>query len=76
MHPLINDLSSFRDTELETKISQLTNHYYSSSNPQVKQQLIMLIDSYRDELSSRRTKELERSMANKNKDIDKLINIS
>ena len=42
MHPLIDDLSSFRDTELETKISQLTNHYYSSSNPQVKQQLIML----------------------------------
>lgn len=76
MHPLINDLSSLKEGELENKINELTRKYFSTRNFELQQQISMVIDSYKEELSKRRQAEYEKLMQTRNKDLDKLINVN
>jgi hypothetical protein len=74
MHPLMEDLSEIKDAELETKISSLTQKYFMTHNPEVRQQMIMVLDSLNQEMSKRRQAALAKIMANK--DLDKLVKVS
>ena len=42
MHPLVNNLSQLKDSELESKIQELTRKYFSTSNFQVQTQIAMI----------------------------------
>ena len=76
MHPLIDDLSSLKDSEIESKMSDLTRKYFLTNNPEVQHQISMVLDSYRTEMSKRQAIAYEKMMSNaRNKDIDKLINV-
>jgi hypothetical protein len=76
MHPLVNNLESLKDGELENKINELSRKYFSTHNFELQQQISMVIDSYREELAKRRQAEYEKLMQTRNKDLDKLINVS
>jgi hypothetical protein len=76
MHPLINDLTSLKDVELEAKINDLTKKYFVSHNPAVQQQVIMILESYKEELAKRQRDAYEKMVSSRNKDLDKLINVS
>ena len=39
MHPLIDDLSKLKDSELEAKINDLTRKYFMVRNPGVQAQI-------------------------------------
>lgn len=75
MHPLVGDLSHFKDSELEDKTNELTRKYFSTSNPEVQYQISMVLDSYKNELNNRRQREYEKMMNSRNKDLDKLIKV-
>lgn len=75
MHPLINDLSNIKDSELELKISELTRKYFSSYNPSVQSQIVMILESYKEELGRRQQLAYEKMMNTRNKDLDKLIKV-
>lgn len=75
MHPLIGDLSSLKDSELEAKVNELTRKYFSTYNTDVREQMVMALDTYKEELSNRRQREYEKMMQSRNKDLDKLINV-
>lgn len=56
MHPFINDLSEKSLEELQTTITKLTgnlNYVYRTQNHAMIQQLHMVIDSYKAEVSKR-----------------------
>jgi flavorubredoxin len=74
MHPLAGDLSQLKDAELETKVSDLTKKYFMTNNFLVRDQIAGLLDSYKEELSNRRSAALKRLMDNKS--LDKLVNVS
>jgi len=74
MHPLAGNLSEIKDQELENKIFDLTKKYFMTVNPEVRQQMSMLLDSYNEELKKRRNANLAKIMANK--DLDKLVKVS
>jgi len=76
MHPLAGDMSSLKDGELETKVSELTKKYFMTSNPGIKSQIATLLENYRNELSTRRSAEWKKMIENRDKGLDKLINIS
>jgi len=76
MHPLISDLAALKDAELEHKLSDLTKKYFQTSNPGLQQQISSVIDSYREELATRKRADWEKMMENRDKGLDKLINIS
>lgn len=76
MHPLAGDMSSLKDSELETKVSELTKKYFMTSNPGIKSQIATLLENYRNELTTRRSAEWQKMVENRDKGLDKLVNIS
>lgn len=75
MHPLVSDLSGLKTAELENKISDLTRKYFTSPNPDVRQQIVMILETYKEELARRQLEEYNKMMNSRNKDLDKLINV-
>lgn len=76
MHPLVGDLTPIKDSELELKISELTRKYFSTGNFELQQQIAMVLDTYKAELAKRQTAAYNKMMNTRNKDLDKLINVS
>lgn len=76
MHPLVDDLSALKDSEVEAKISELTRKYFASQNFEVRNQISMLLDTYREEMAKRQQAAYEKMMSNRNKDLDKLIKVN
>ena len=76
MHPLVYDLSKLKDSEIESKILDLSKKYWQSSNPSVRDQISMLLDSYNEELRTRRSKLWQQQQENNDKGLDTLINVN
>jgi hypothetical protein len=76
MHPLVEDLAALKDAELENKINDLTRKYFQTHNFDLQQQVGLLLNTYREEMANRRRIEYEKMMNNRDKGLDKLINVS
>jgi hypothetical protein len=76
MHPLVENLSHLKDSEVEQKISNLTGKYFAASNPAVRQQIIMILETYKEEQGRRQRAAYEKMMQSRDKGLDKLININ
>ncbi len=75
MHPLIDDLSDIRDDALNSRISDLTNKFFMTANPDVKYQIQTILEIYKEEYYIRKQKELEETLKRVDKSIEKLINV-
>ena len=75
MHPLVTSLADIKDADLEAKIGDLTKKYFMTHNVDVRHQMAMLLDSYKEELNARRAAALDKMMNSRDKSLDKLINI-
>ena len=75
MHPLAEDFSQLKDAEIETRVSELSKKYWQSSNPSIQNQISMFLDLYNEELKSRRAKMWQQQYQNRDKGLDKLINV-
>ena len=75
MHPLVGDLSGLKDAELESKINELSKKYFATANVDIRQQIVMVLDTYKSELGNRRQREYEKMMQSRDKNLDKLINV-
>lgn len=74
-HPHIGDLSNLTDTEVEGKINDLSKKYFRVPDPNMKNQIIVILDIYKAELTSRRAAQWKKEYQRRNKDLDSLINI-
>ena len=72
LHPFTKDLSTLSDKQLDETLSDLTKKYFMTRNPEAKDQIQLMINSYKLEMSERSIK----SRLNVNKGLDKLIDIS
>jgi len=75
MNALEVDLSTLSDSELESKLQELSKKYFMAQrlgNHQLLTQIATFVNMYRDELSQRyRTKILKQD----DRDLDQLINV-
>lgn len=76
MHPLIENLSNLKDLELESKINELSKKYFMTNNSNIKEQIVSILESYKEELNRRRQEEWQKATENTSKGLDKLININ
>lgn len=76
MHPLVENLNTLKDSELETKILDLSKKYWQARNPEVQSQIILLLDMHNEELKNRRAKIWQQQYQNRDKGLDKLINVN
>jgi hypothetical protein len=77
MHPGITDLSQLSDLQLEEKLYKLNRYYFLTDNPSLRQQMLLVMDTYKVELDERRTAaKIKQQQENGDNDLDSLINVS
>jgi len=77
MHPLFDtNIKNLKDSEIESKIAELSRKYFQATNPYLRDQITMLLDDYKNELQIRRFKQWEEQNQKRDTDLDSLINIS
>lgn len=76
MHPLINNLSEMKDAEIESKITELGKKYFMTQNFELRNQISMILETYKIEMAERRKNEWQKMQENREKGLDKLININ
>lgn len=77
MHPGITNLDEFTDMQLEEKLLKLNRYYFVTENPDVRQQMLLVMDTYKIELEERRAAAKRKQQEeNDNNDLDNLINVS
>lgn len=75
MHPLVDNLETLTTNELEAKITDLTKKYFLTRNAEIQIQILNILDSYKNELDTRRRAEWKKVQENRDKGLDKLIKI-
>lgn len=76
MHPLHEDLTKLTDSQIEQKILRLNSAYFMSQNFEVRQQIILLLDTYKLALEERRVAARKKQADEGKDDLDSLINVS
>lgn len=79
MHPLIENLESLSDSDIEVKVTQLNRKYFQTQNPQLRTQIASLLDGYKLELEARRYKQklqAQEQQENGEQGLDNLIKVS
>jgi hypothetical protein len=75
-HPLEEDLSALKDSEIEQKLQELNKKFYQAQrlgNPDLLTQLSTFITIYRNEMSRRYQDKFKKDIDN---DLDQLINVN
>jgi hypothetical protein len=74
---LVNDFSELTDSQIEEKTIELGRKYWMTNNPDVRGQISVVLEMYKDEARVRRAIAYQRQTEN-NGDLglDSLINIS
>jgi len=77
-NPLLNDFSNLKDSELESRVSDLNKKYNIAlrmGNGSLAFQISIIIASLKDETIRRQNEATKKLMQKQNKDLDGLINI-
>tara|TARA_B100000900_G_C20599102_1_gene724747 strand:- start:1640 stop:1879 length:240 start_codon:yes stop_codon:yes gene_type:complete len=78
LHPFAEDTKDLTISELTDKISDLSQKYFRTSNPQVQNQIQTFIDYYKQEIAIKTEQERkeQQNQQNGNLDLDNLIKVS
>jgi len=75
MHPGLENLKELTDVQIEQKLSKLNSIYFITDNDSVRQQMILLMDTFKLELEERRIRaKIKREQDGKD-DLDNLIRV-
>ena len=75
-HPLLENLTVLSEADLQDRLSSISTKYWQTQNPDVRSQMMVIIDELKYELRLRSSKPVENSEDNGNNSLDNLINIS
>ncbi len=76
-NPLVTDLDQYNDNQLENRIIDLQRKYFLTHNPQVKEQIVNILDIYRIELRTRQAVAAQKQREqNGDSGLDDLIKVS
>ena len=75
-NPLVDNFNQLTDAEVESKIVELGRKYWMTRNPQVQEQIAVLLEMYKQEAYSRRAKQYQKNQDDGDNDLDSLININ
>ena len=75
-HPLLENLTVLSDTDLQERLSSISTKYWQTQNPDVRSQMMVIIDELKYELRLRSSKPAENIDDDGDNSLDNLINIS
>lgn len=70
-NPLLGDLTQMKQEDLLKKINELATKYAQATNFHLKQQVLVILEQYRQEYRDRMAKQMEKDT----KALNKIINI-
>lgn len=76
IHPLIENLSELKDSDVEQKINELTRKYFLVHNEAVQHQIILILETYKEEMAIRRQRAWLNAVETHQKDLDNLIHVN
>ena len=76
IHPHAESFKELTDNQLEQKLYKLNGMYFMTENQDVRQQMILLMDSIKIELEERQIAAKKKQTQNDDNDLDNLINVS
>ena len=74
IHPFV-DFTNMTENDLASKIHDLTNKYFMTYNTDLKNQISIVLEMYKQELHERRLKTYNEQF-NKQKNLDNLIKVN
>lgn len=77
-NPLLPDLSTLKNDDVDTKITELMQKYFMASRfgqSGVMQQISVILQAYKDEQFRRQQAANKKLMQNRNQDLDEFIKI-
>ena len=77
-NPLLENLSSLKDTDLEERVSDLNRKYtiaLKMGNASLAQQVLVIIEALKEETARRQRESTKKVLQKQNKDLYNLINI-
>jgi transposase len=76
-NPLVDSFESLTDAEVENSLRTLSQRYFQTSNPQLQEQISVMVEMYREEMRARNAKaQLKQMQNNGESGLDNLINVS
>lgn len=76
MIPTLENLSELSDAQIEAKIMKINGLYFMTDNDHVRQQMILLLDTFKLELEERRMRARRKQLEQNGKDdLDGLIKV-
>lgn len=75
-NPLVDSFENLSDAELEETSRNLSRKYFQTQNPQLQQQISVMIDMYHQEMQARSARQAQKMSENSDTDLDSLINVS
>ena len=75
-HPLLENLTVLSEADLQERLSSISTKYWQTQNPDVRSQMLVIIDELKYELALRRSKPVENIDDDGDNSLDNLINIS
>ena len=77
-NPLLPDLSTLKDDDVDKKITELMQKYFQASRfgqSGVMQQISVILSCYKDEQHKRQQAANQKLVQNRNQDLDDFINV-
>lgn len=74
-NPLVDSFSELTDSDIEEKILELGRKMFMTNNPDLQNQISIILEMYREEARVRRAKAYQRNNDDEN-GLDNLINVS
>lgn len=73
-NPLLDNFDDLTDTQLQEKIQDLSRRYFQTRNPELQNQIAVILDMFKQEQTTRLYKN-QNSDNDEDSDLDNLINI-
>jgi len=74
-NPLVDSFEDLNDTQLQEKIQDLSRRYFQTRNPELQNQIIVMLDMFKQEQTARLYKKQNYDNDDEDSDLDNLINI-
>lgn len=75
IHPFLEDLTKLKDNEIQAKITKLLKYHGSTTNPQIRSQILMILDEYNAEGNRRREEQYKKIIESSDSKLGHLINV-
>jgi hypothetical protein len=73
-NPLADSFEDLTDSQIQEKVQDLTKRYYQTRNPELQNQIAVMLDMFRQEQTTRMYKQKQQD--EDDPDLDNLININ